>query len=349
MKSLLIAIASVALAATLVGAAGGATQDAERQLKAAMNTELVDGNLKLAIEQYKKVADSGNRVLAAQALLRMADCYQKLGDREAQTIYERLVRDYGDQKDAVASARIRLGTKGATVTARGDRAVWSGPEADGFGTISPDGRFLTYTDWSTGRLALRDLVAGTDHPLTTGTYDDGMTQFSAISKDGKQVAYEWLDTKVPPDARRFELRVAKLQGTSLAESRRLFGDPDVTSVAPNDWSTDGKWIAVTVRRRDLSNQVAVVSVSDGALKVLKSLDWPGATKVFFSPDGRYVAYDAVVAGTTNQQHVHVMSIDGAQETPVVVDSSQNIVMGWSPDGRQLLFASDRTGSLVSCP
>lgn len=344
MKSLLPALAAIVLATTVAGARD-AQQDAERQLKAAINTELVDGNLKLAIEQYKKVAASGNRALAAQALLRMADCYQKLGDREAQTIYERLVRDYGDQKDAVASARARLGAKAATVTARGDRAVWSGPEADGFGTISPDGRFLTYTDWNTGRLALRDLVAGTDHPLTTGTYDDGMTQFSAISKDGKHVAYEWLDTKVPPDARRFELRVAKLQGTSLAESRRLMGDPDITNAAPNDWSSDGKWIAVNVRRKDLSNQVAVVSVSDGALKVLKSLDWPGATKIFFSPDGRYVAYDAVVAGTTNQQHLHVMSVDGTQETAVVVDSSQNIVMGWSPDGRQLLFASDRSGSL----
>jgi hypothetical protein len=53
MKSVLIAIASIALAATIVGASG-AQQDAERQLKTAMNTELVDGNLKLAIEQYKK-------------------------------------------------------------------------------------------------------------------------------------------------------------------------------------------------------------------------------------------------------------------------------------------------------
>ena len=345
MRSLLIAIASIALATTIAVAAGDAEQDVERQLKAAMNTELVDGNLKLAIEQYRKVAESGNRALAAQALLRMADCYQKLGDREAQTIYERLVRDYGDQKAAAASALARLGARGATAAVRGDRAVWSSPEADGFGTISPDGRFLTYTDWITGRLALRDLVAGTDHPLTTGTYDDGMTQFSAISKDGKQVAYQWMDTKVQQDARRFELRVAKLQGASLAESRRLFDDPDVTSAAPSDWSSDGKWIALNVRRKDLTNQVALVSVSDGALKVLKSLDWPGTTKIFFSPDGQYVAFDAAVAGTSNQQHVHIMSIDGTQDTAVVVDSSQNIVMGWSPDGRQLLFASDRSGSV----
>ena len=78
MESLLIGLVAGALGHRR--AAGGSTQDVERLLKAAMNTELVDGNLKLAIEQYKKVADSGNRALAAQALLRMADCYQKLGD-----------------------------------------------------------------------------------------------------------------------------------------------------------------------------------------------------------------------------------------------------------------------------
>jgi hypothetical protein len=88
------------------------------------------------------VIDSGNRALAAQALLRMADCYQKLGDREAQAIYDRVVRDYSDQKDAVAIARLRLGPAAAAVRRTTDRPVWTGPDADGFGTISRDGRIF---------------------------------------------------------------------------------------------------------------------------------------------------------------------------------------------------------------
>ena len=344
MNSLLITIATVALAAAIVGASGDAGQDAERQLKAAMNTELVDGNLKLAIEQYKKVAGSGNRALAAQALLRMADCYQKLGDREAQAIYGRLVRDYGDQKDAVSVARARLGSTVPDARATGDRSLWTDQKADGFGTISPDGRLLTYTDWETGSLMLRDLPTGTDQRLVSGSWSEGWTQFSAISKDGKQLAYQWMDGRVPDNARRYELRIAKLQGSGISDSRRLFDNEDVRGAAPYDWSPDGRWIAVHVSRKDLTGQIGLVGVQDGSLRILKSVDWKGPTKIFFSPDSQSIAYDLAATDNTNERHVYIMALDGSRETAAVVHPSQNVIMGWSPDGRHLLFASDRSGS-----
>jgi Tol biopolymer transport system component len=43
--------------------------------------------------------------------------------------------------------------------------------------------------------------------------------------------------------------------------------------------------------------------------------------------------------------VYVLAADGSRETPAVVSPSNEIVMGWSPDGRQLLFASDRGGAM----
>jgi len=341
MKSLLIGIASIALAATIAGAASRAAQDAERQLKAAMNTELVDGNLKLAIEQYKKVAESGNRALAAQALLRMAECYQKLGDAEAQTIYERLVRDYGDQKDAAASARARLGATRSDTRVKGDRSIWTGREADGFGTVTPDGRFLTYTDWDAGgTLMLRDLASGTNHRLTSG----GSTQFSAISKDGKHVAYQWRDSNARATGRGYELRVAKLQPTGISESRRLVDNEETAGTVPYDWSPDGKWIAATISRKDATRQIALVAVQDGSLRVLKSLDWREPTKIFFSPDGRHIAYELPVTDSGDEQHVFVMAVDGSRESTVAAHPSQNVIMGWSPDGQHVLFSSNRSGS-----
>ena len=39
----------------------------------------------------------------------MAECYQKLGDKESQKLYERIARDFADQKDAAAEARSRAG------------------------------------------------------------------------------------------------------------------------------------------------------------------------------------------------------------------------------------------------
>src|SRR5438477_12348962 len=68
-------------------------------LRAAMETETIKGDLKGAIEQYRKLTGSRDRAIAAQALVRMADCYQKLGDMQARKIFEQVVRDYADQKE----------------------------------------------------------------------------------------------------------------------------------------------------------------------------------------------------------------------------------------------------------
>jgi Tol biopolymer transport system component len=341
-KTFLTGIAGIALAATIVGAAGGAAQDAERQLKAAMNTELVDGNLKAAIEQYKKVAESGNRALAAQALLHMADCYQKLGDREAQRLYERVARDYGDQKEAATLARVRLGGGASAPIAKGDRAVWTGGDVDLFGTVSPDGRFLTYTDWSrTNNIMLRDLAAGTSRPLTNNTTfgQFGSSGWSAISRNGDQFAFEWAPRQNPD-----ELRIANLAGSGVPSSRRLRQFEQGESVRPFDWSPDGKWIAVLVERVDKSSLIGLVSVADGTLRPLKSIDWRAVNKMVFSPDGGFIAYDLSVTEPRPQTHVFVMAIDGSRERAVIDDPSENNVMAWAPDGR-LVFASNRSGSL----
>src|SRR6266540_4329383 len=105
-----IGIIAVALGAGAMLHAQSA-RSAEVQLKAAQQKAEVEGDLKGAIEEYKKViAMAGaNRALAAQALVRMAECYQKLGDAQARAIYDRVVREYADQKDVVAIALMRIG------------------------------------------------------------------------------------------------------------------------------------------------------------------------------------------------------------------------------------------------
>jgi hypothetical protein len=76
---------------------------------------------------------------------------------ESKKIYERIIREYSDQKDAVAIARTHVTTVEAPSTVKGDRAVWSDALVDGYGSISSDGRFLSYTNWGKGAvLMLRD-------------------------------------------------------------------------------------------------------------------------------------------------------------------------------------------------
>ena len=81
-------LASIVILGTLQSLAGLAAQqtDPEILLRAAIESEEVDGDLEAAIETYKQIASSAgsNRALAATALLRLGGCYEKLGREEAQ-------------------------------------------------------------------------------------------------------------------------------------------------------------------------------------------------------------------------------------------------------------------------
>jgi hypothetical protein len=52
-------------------------------MEAARKKEVVDGDLKAAIQQYQTIVDKykSDRAVVADALVRMAECYQKLGTR----------------------------------------------------------------------------------------------------------------------------------------------------------------------------------------------------------------------------------------------------------------------------
>jgi Tol biopolymer transport system component len=344
MRNAGIGLVAALVASTWLAAAGDKAQDAERLLKTGTNTELVDGNLKVAIEQYKKVVAIGDHATAAKALLRMAECYEKLGDVEARKIYEQVVRDYAEQTGPVAVARARLGVPAGTTFARGigDRAVWTGSKVDLFGRVSADGRYVTYTDWALyGNLAVHDVLTGADHLLTRKSswedLDGGQADYSAISPDGTQVAYAW-----ETDDR--EIRIVPLNSAASAEPRRVAAlGSDVRFLGVRDWSPDGKSLAVGVSRKDGTSQFGVVSIADGHFRALKSSDWRGADRLAFSADSKYLAYD-LPAGDADQHDVFVMAVDGSRDTAAVVHSADDRVIGWSPDGKQLLFTSDRTGS-----
>lgn len=339
------------LAVAMVLAAGVAAQktnSATAQLRAAADKATVDGDLAGAVKQYQAIVDQfakTDRAAAATALVRMAECYQKLGDAQALKIYERVAREFGDQTDTAALARARLAaSRPAAIARMALRKVWSedrpaiaGVRGDTQGAVSADGRFMTYIGEFNTKLFLRDLTTGTDRPLTDAI---GPTYASAISKDGSAVAFNWCTM----DQATCELRIATLHGAGVPPSRRVFGREDVFNVVPQDWSPDGKWIAVSVGLRDRSAQIGIVTVSDGTYRALKSVDWRGPSRMFVSPDGRDIGYDLPVSENASERDVFVIAADGSRELPVGSHSSDDLVMGWTPDGTRLLFRSDRSGS-----
>jgi Tol biopolymer transport system component len=345
------------VAALLFGALLAAQKQdaAETLLQTAIKKEVVDGDLKAAIEQYKRVAQSGNRVLAAQALIHMADCYRKLGDGESRKIYERIVREYADQKDAVATARARLGPGPDTLSKRITCAECGDEEA----SISSDGRWIAYTDWQeTGDLVIRDLSTGRTKHLAakSGTFKDSVAHvhLPLFSADSQQVAYNW----ETDDKENGQLRVI---ATAAGSQARIVLDttPEHMFCEPVGWSADGKSILTVVTQNGGMAQLAWASASDGSLKTIKSLELrlvqfdSDRSDVRLSPDGQHIAYAALAAnpskypagpGAVEERHIYVLSADGSSETEVVKTAGLNRAAVWTPDGKHLLFISDRSGS-----
>lgn len=336
----------VALSATIAVVSAAQGDTARTMLEGARKMEVVDGDLNGAIKRYQAIVAQyakTDRATAATALVRMAECYLKLGDAEARTIYARVIREFADQGEAAAMARARLGGGVAVATAaKGDRAVWTGPNVDMTGRVSPDGRFISFVDWSNGRLMMRDVATNVDRALTAAAPNLQRAQWSAMSKDGKQIVYEWVGARA-------EVHIAALPGSGFLEPRR-FIVANAASFSPFDWSPDGRWIATAFDLTDGTGQIGVIAVADGSFRNLKSVDrgvvakLTNPTSIFFSPDGKYLAYDRPPTGTSQQRDVFVLAIDGSRDIPAVVHGANDFVMGWSPDGTRLLFRSDRAGS-----
>jgi ankyrin repeat protein len=117
MKLKLIVTLSVLLGAA--GLAVGATNDTATLLQRGLFEEEANHQLDAAIGDYKGAIEQFDheRQLAATAIFRLGECYRKLGrTNEANTQYERIVREFPDQPQLAQLSRAYLPSGGGTAT-----------------------------------------------------------------------------------------------------------------------------------------------------------------------------------------------------------------------------------------
>ena len=322
----------------------------------ALAVERADGDLRQAIRLYEQVVkeNAGDRALVARALLRIAECQEKLGQRDAAKVYERIVREFADQADTVIVARTRLaGLQNPTSSAAlAVRTIWSGEGVDPMGSASTGSQLLSFTDWSTGDLAVRDLVAGTTRRLTgqagLGGWE-GSADFaenSVLSPDGRQVVYAWFnDRGNQPKAAcacRFDLRITQVSGPDAGKPRVLLASTSRDFWArPVAWMPDGKSVAIVRDAKD-KQELGILNLADSSVRVL--ITYPavsGPERVSVSPDGRFLALDLETGGGVVTRDIVIVSVaDGKQSAVRHSAHDRSPVMA----GTQLLFISDRTGA-----
>ncbi len=334
-------VITAVLALALVAAASGyAQQTAEELYQAGLYQEEVQGNLESAIEIYTRILEDfpDNRAVGARAQLHVGLCYEKLGRRQAQQAYQRVIDDYPEHHDEVSVARQRLAR--LTVPVPGSRdeqgmtfrqIEFDGLEDAPFAKLSPDGGRMAYVHYGEeGRhlsLRVRSLVSGDESVLVDSVGTVGV--FVEWSPDGGQIAY------VGGRA----LRVIDATGGAPSV---VWSSPEGTRVSPLDWAPSGDSILVAVRdMASWTHHLMIVPLSGGPPRSFISGPlYEVLDHGHFSPEGAYVAGMQTRDGNAD---VYVWSVDGREEIRVTTHAAKDVGPFWMPDGKYLVFWSDRAG------
>jgi Tol biopolymer transport system component len=209
--------------------------------------------------------------------------------------------------------------------------------ADVTGAPSPDGRYLSYVNWLSYELSVRDLATGESRSLFGRTPESlGVPWFSTFSRDGQRIAFGWRNS----GSNRYDLRVVGFDGS---DPHVVFSGDSVAYVQPAEWYPDGETLLALVALLGDSILMARVSVTDGSFRVIKTLPfaWTGS----LSPDGQWIAYDAPQSDDSYERDIFLIAADGSRETALVRHTTNDLFPVWTPDGSRIVFSSDRTGSL----
>ncbi len=194
---------------------------------------------------------------------------------------------------------------------------------------SPDGRFITFTSFRSGRpcLYLKNLGSGKVRRLTSYK---GLNMSPAWAPSGDKLAVT-LSKSGSPD-----IYLIGLDGKVI---KRLTRGPGI-NCSPS-FSPDGRRL-VFVSDRNGSPQLFIMELSS---RKTRRLTFSGSynTDPQWSPNGDRIAYVSRLGG---RFQIFTISPEGGDPVQLTFEAN-NENPSWSPDGRQILFSSTREGGKKS--
>jgi Tol biopolymer transport system component len=195
-------------------------------------------------------------------------------------------------------------------------------------TWSPDGSRIAFTTFRHGRgeIYVMDANGRQQRRLTRNTAHD---DHAAWSPDGRRIAF--MSTR----AGNSEIYVMNADGTA---QRRLTNEPK-NDYLPT-WSPDGSRIAW---RTDRDGNAEIYSMSADGTDVARLTNSPWAET---SPDWSSTNEIAFVSNRESAAfNVYAMKADGSDVRRVTTSQQSHDQPDWSPDGRDILFIEEQSGTL----
>lgn len=315
-------------------------QSAGQLYQSGIYKEEVEGELEKAIEIYQTIVKQfpGNREIAAKAQLHIGLCYEKLGLKEAQKAFQKVVDNYPEQTEAVRAAREKLEIllRAQALIEKGEgnfklTKIYSGSYVD---SISPDGKQLLLS-LSPSRMLVRDVETGKDTELgIEARVVGGWVAHPLWSPDCKMIACmdKLNNLIVVPAAGGPSMTLLKIDAASVKAE---------DMITPKSWTADSKKVIFHIPAKGLF----AIPVSGGEQEEVLVFQDPGKAKeheeMTLSPDGRLIAY---VSSKGGNKDIYVMPAKGGESVQITKNPTEDSGPKWSYDGKWLAFYSKRTES-----
>jgi Tol biopolymer transport system component len=348
----------------------GQDNNAEKLLRDAIYQEEVNGDLNDVIKMYESIVTKfpDNRAAAAKAQLHIGICYEKLGLKEASKAYDKVVKNYPDQKSMVIVAKERLNRlvassekelksplipKFTKIRTPFSIPQWSGSQ------LSPDGKVLAFGSggdiWTVPIPGKVDSnLAGEPKKIEGGS--DVLGQGLSWSGDGEWLAFSrayindlrggGTRIKFNPEGAHIDV-IPSSGGDPKRIQIPLWIDNNGETRLQVSLSPDGKMVAF-----DSDGQIFIALVETGTIRQVTT---EGGACPRFSPDGSKIAYKVPKGFQENPPsslgEVWIISPDGNDAVKVSGDVNKNIESWsgptWSPDGKMIAFCRIDVGEKIN--